>query len=144
MMNEMCYADTAYILAILLPQQPFANHAKKIEEKLENQDKEASASEAVLLELLFKAYEKDNLEPVRLIRNTLEIVSFDNVGEEVALKAAYYMREYKTKPADSLHIAHSTEEAHRLITSDMEIKEVLKKISGSPNFINLRSPDPKV
>jgi len=140
----MCYADAGYIFALLKSQQgSFSKNAEKISRKLEDQDLETTASEGVLLELLFLAHNK-NLDPIRFIRNSISIANFENIKEKTALEAAFYMKVYGTKPADSLHIAHSVEDEARLITSDRKIKDTLKRIPNSPEFINMRSPNPIV
>lgn len=140
----MCYADVTYLLAFA-PQKDvsFEDHAETIRERLEEKSFKTYASEATLLELLFVSHNND-LDPVRLIRNIAPLVDFVNIKEKTALKAAVYMRDYGADPADSLHIAHSVERKNRLITSDMPIQDVLEEISGSPDYINLRSPNPRV
>lgn len=140
----MCYADATYFFALLRPSHSTCtDSAKNVKKQLEKQNLKARASEAILLELLFKVEDYD-LEPVRFIRDVVSLVDFYNVSDKVALKAALYIEKCNTTAADSLHIAHSTEERYRLITADGDVKDALKDIPDSPYFINLRSPDPRV
>ncbi|MBS3787807.1 PIN domain-containing protein [Candidatus Bipolaricaulota bacterium] len=100
-------------------------------------------SETTLVELLFNSNDYD-LDPVRFLRDVIEIAKFDNIEDETVLAAAKFMKERNINPADSVHMAHCVNENHRFITQDLDVKDAINNISESPRCINLRSPNPQV
>ena len=134
----MCYADTCFLLALILESDCWKDNAERIRGQASAGGFKIWACETTFIELLYDAQERDK-DPVRYIRDVLGLVECDRVKPETILKAALYIRDKGLDVADSMIAAHAVDAGCRLITSELTKRGALKSIEGL-QMINLRSP----
>ena len=108
----MIYADTDFFLALLKPTDWLKQRATRLLEKYSGQIR---TSAATMTELLLLAAEYD-LDPERLLVDSLGIAHLDGAEPNAFLLAAHYMKEKNVGVFDSLHAAHCGDS--EMISSD--------------------------
>jgi len=133
----MCYADTCYILALVLPNDVWRPNAEHIRKQAQAENRKVWASETTFHELLMLAGAK-GYDPVRCVRDVLGLVLPDRVQDTTLLKAAMFVKNKGFEPADALITAHAVDAGLRLITADRFVQAAVNNIDGL-SIINLRS-----
>jgi predicted nucleic acid-binding protein len=135
----MLYADTCYILALVLPADVFRANAERIRDQAQASSTTILCCETTFHELLMHIHNK-GYDPLRYMRDALSLVEPDGVRAETLLKAAYYMDHVRLDPADALIAAHASDSGLGLVTSELAARDLLTRDCGL-KIVNLRSPN---